>query len=117
MVDIVEETKSRKKTTKKPKPPSDLDRSGEMPEDAKAPTLPDTVDTPAKTNGLAGVDLLSEAPSASRTSSTGRFQEYKVEGDEEKLNADTPAGSEGIEVVRVKRKKKKDGEKKRREIV
>jgi len=115
--DSVEEPRSRKKSAKKPKPPADLDRSGEMPADARRPAeaVPEEVVT--KSGGLAGVDLLADGPTSSRTSSTGRFQEYKVEGEEEKLNVDTPAVSEGIEVVRVKRKKKKDGEKKKREIV
>jgi len=88
-----------------------------MPADAQQPTQAISKEGSPKSNGLAGVDLLSGGPTASRTSSTGRFEEYKVEGEEVKFNADTPAVSEGIEVVKVKRKKRKDGEKKRREIV
>jgi hypothetical protein len=46
---------------------------------------------------------------------TSRFEEYKADGDEEPRRADTPdvpVGGE-IEVVKVKRKKKKESSKKR----
>jgi hypothetical protein len=87
-----------------------------MPADAQPPSQVPPKESTPKANGLAGVDLLTDTHAASRTSNTGRFEEYKVEGEDEKFHADIPAVSEGIEVVKIKRKKKKDGEKKRREI-
>jgi hypothetical protein len=110
--EIVDEPrKAKAKSKQKPKPPPpQFDRSGEMPEDAnpdqpgKAPTKP--------TKGLAGVDLLSDDVDSR---SISRFVEYKANGDEEPRRADTPdvpVGGE-IEVVKVKRKKKKELSKKR----
>ena len=104
-------TAAKAKSKKKPKPPPpQFDRGGEMPEDAnpdqpnKAALKPD--------EGLAGVDLLSDDAHSRPTS---RFEEYKADGDEEPIRADTPdvpVGGE-IEVVKVKRKKKKESSKKR----
>ena len=103
----------RPKTKKKPKPPPpQFDRSGEMPEDAQPAT---SLEQPEGiTKGLAGVDLLSDNAD-SRPTSTSKFEEYKADGDEETRRTDMPDEPVGgeIEVVKVKRKKKKDGSKKR----
>jgi hypothetical protein len=70
---------------------------------------------------LAAVDPLDPPPLSQRSSAvSSRFEEYKVDGEEngkeeegngskeEVVNAaDIPAASDGIEVVRIKRKKKK----------
>jgi hypothetical protein len=104
------------KSKKKPKPPPpQFDRSGEMPEDANPdqPTQPE----PEITKGLAGIDLLSDNVD-SRPTSTTKFEEYKAGDDEPRRTdiADEPVNVGGeIEVVKVKRKKKKDGSKKRTE--
>jgi hypothetical protein len=104
------------KSKKKPKPPPpQFDRSGEMPEDAN----PDQPNPPEAeiTKGLAGVDLLSDNLDT-RPMSTSRFEEYKAGDDEPRRTdiADEPVNVGGeIEVVKVKRKKKKDGSKKRTE--
>jgi hypothetical protein len=104
------------KSKKKPKPPPpQFDRSGEMPEDA-APAQPNQPEAEI-TKGLAGIDLLSDNVD-SRPTSTTKFEEYKVGDDEPRRTdiADEPVNVGGeIEVVKVKRKKKKDGSKKRTE--
>jgi hypothetical protein len=105
------------KSKKKPKPtPPQFDRSGEMPEDA-APDQPNQPETEI-TKGLAGIDLLSDNLD-SRPTSTTKFEEYKAGDDEPRRTdiADEPVNVGGeIEVVKVKRKKKKDGSKKRTEV-
>ena len=104
------------KSKKKPKPPPpQFDRSGEMPEDAN----PDPANQPEAeiAKGLAGVDLRSDNLD-SRPTSTSKFEEYNVGDDEPRRTdlADEPVNVGGeIEVVKVKRKKKKDGSKKRTE--
>lgn len=106
---------TKKKAKEKPPPPQ-FDRSGEMPEGDTAPAHPAPVDSSTSPSGLAGVDLLADAPS---TRPTSRFEEYKVEDGETQSPrevADEPVKGE-IEVVKVKRKKKKDGSKKRSEGV
>lgn len=96
----------------------DLDRSGEMPADAKPPPLNGSATAdPVVKSGLAAVDLTSTQPS--RASSTARFDEYKLDEEEDSRSTPQPptdvaAASGDIEVVRVKRKKKKDGEKKKK---
>jgi hypothetical protein len=82
-----------------------------MPEDAN-PSQPEAVEASAPTQGLAGVDLLSENTTSRPIS---KFEEYKADEDEEPRRiemADEPIRGE-IEVVKVKRKKKKEGSKKR----
>ena len=105
------------KSKKKPKPPPpQFDRSGEMPEDA-APDQPKQQPEAEITKGLAGIDLLSDNLD-SRPTSTSKFEEYKAGDDEPRRTdmADEPVNVGGeIEVVKVKRKKKKDGSKKRTE--
>lgn len=104
-----------------------FDRTGELPEDARPLR---SKPKPARVvSGLAAVDLLPSSGStreASRNSSTSRFNEYVVDDDDgESRPASTgPPASEGsgkagspeqqdvpavaeVEVVRVKRKKKK----------
>jgi hypothetical protein len=77
-----------------------------MPEDAQLPATATGPVLPSR-NGLAGVDLL-EAPTNTRSSSTSRFEEYKVDGDGlEGSVGDIAVPTGDIEVVRVKRKKKK----------
>lgn len=104
------------KSKKKPKPPPpQFDRSGEMPEDA-APAQPNQSEAES-TKGLAGIDLLSDTVDG-RPTSTSKFEEYKAGDDEPRRTdiADEPVNVGGeIEVVKVKRKKKKDGSKKRTE--
>lgn len=106
--------KTATRTTAKEKPgPPQFDRSGEMPEGG-SDEMPDRLTEQA--TGLAGVDLLSDERSSRPTS---RFEEYRVEGEEpnpvqQPSAADEPVKGE-IEVVKVKRKKKKDGSKKRSE--
>ena len=104
------------KSKKKPKPPPpQFDRSGEMPEDAdpNRPTQPQA----EITKGLAGIDLHFDSVDT-RPTSTSKFEEYRVGDDEPRRTdtADEPVNLGGeIEVVKVKRKKKKDGSKKRTE--
>lgn len=106
------------KSKAKPAPPQ-FDRSGEMPDgadtrsDPKADT-PSSSRSPAPTpSSLAGVDLLTDAPI---TRPTSRFDEYKVDDEDSRQTvveaADEPVKGE-IEVVKVKRKKKKEGTKKK----
>lgn len=86
-----------------------------MPEDIN-PDQPSSQPVAAITSGLAGVDLLSDNTD-SRPTSTSRFEEYKAGDDEpRRKDFDEPVNVGGeIEVVKVKRKKKKDGSKKRTE--
>jgi hypothetical protein len=67
-------------------------------------------------SGLAAVDLLSDSGSGTRP--TSRFEEYKEDDDDTRQPiieaADEPIKGE-VEVVKVKRKKKKDGSKKKTE--
>lgn len=89
-----------------------------MPEGASSP--PAAGDGKASTPpvaGLAAIDLLSDGNS---TRPTSRFEEYKVEGEDMAVTPEAaPIGDEPvkgeIEVVKVKRKKKKDSGKKRAE--
>jgi len=71
-----------------------------MPENAVPPPSIDSSEKPP--NGLAAVDLAHNGPVSSR-SSVSKFEEYKDGDDEEQ----TPIAGGDIEVVRVKRKKKK----------
>jgi hypothetical protein len=132
-----------KPKSRKPAQPPEFDRSGEMPLDAapipSTPASAQTQDgqsrkTAEKASGLAAVDL-SQPP----TRSSGRFQEYQ-DGDAEPANEansaavdsrdvptpgreegtgdngqgeDVPAALEEVQVVKVKRKKKKEGGKKK----
>lgn len=70
-----------------------------------------TYDDQPVQEGLAAVDLSSAANGASRSSS--RFEEYKVDGEEEMSMGTPTVENSGVEVVRVKRKKKKEGGKRR----
>lgn len=99
--------KVKSKASQKSKPaPPEIDRSGELSEGA----MPQTQPHPAKpeisgvSSGLAAVDL--SAPAASRTNSSSRF-DYVVDEEEKRVEqVDTPLVGD-VEVVRVKRKKKK----------
>ncbi|KAK1923811.1 armadillo-type protein [Papiliotrema laurentii] len=116
----VEKSSRSKGKGEKPRP-VDFDRAGEMPADAPMEPPAQAVEEAEHPKGLAGVDLLNGSSHSSRPSS--RFEEYKVDEEEEgghratPQSVDTPAVSaaEGVEVIKVKRKKRKDGEKKRRE--
>jgi hypothetical protein len=116
----VEKSSRSKGKGEKPRP-VDFDRAGEMPADAPMEPPAQAVEEAEHPKGLAGVDLLDGSSHSSRPSS--RFEEYKVDEEEEgghratPQSVDTPAVSaaEGVEVIKVKRKKRKDGEKKRRE--
>jgi hypothetical protein len=114
-IDQPSKTDTTSKTKKKPKPPPpQFDRSGEMPEDAN-PNQPPVQPEQTIVQGLAGVDLLSDIVDSRPTS---KYEEYNADGDEEPRRtdmADEPVGGE-IEVVKVKRKKKKDGSKKRADV-
>jgi hypothetical protein len=87
-----------------------------MPEDAdpSQSAQPET----AISKGLAGVDLHADNVD-SRPTSTSKFEEYNAGDDDEPRRiemADEPVNVGGeIEVVKVKRKKKKDSSKKRTE--
>lgn len=107
--------KSSKKKPKDKAPPPQFDRSGEMPDEAQSDPSKVEKATPAPTaSGLAAVDLLSDSGSGTRP--TSRFEEYKVDDEDSRQHAteaaDVPIQGE-IEVVKVKRKKKKDGSKKK----
>lgn len=93
--------------------PPEFDRSGEMPDGAPGPSISQSTLQPESARaGLAGVDLLGDPPPTSRTNSSARYEEYKVDEADEKVDL-APVGGE-VEVVRVRRKKKggKEGRKK-----
>ena len=95
--------------------PPGLDRTGEMPHQSRSPALPNVSNghsTPITTD-LAAVDL-SDHRELSRPSSGGRYEEYKVDEEDEKGIVDEPV--KDVEVVRVRRKKK-DGDKKRKKAL
>ena len=88
-----------------------------MPEEGQSDPSKVEKPTPSPaTSGLAAIDLLSDSGSGTRP--TSRFEEYKVDDDDSRQfipeAADVPVQGE-IEVVKVKRKKKKDGSKKKAE--
>jgi hypothetical protein len=100
-----------------------------MPEGARTVSPSPSTDSTTK-NGLAAVNPLDHPPGSQRSSPiSSRFEEYKVEGEDEGRGenvetvqavnaADIPAASDGIEVIRIKRKKKKaDGSGKKRDNV
>jgi hypothetical protein len=82
--------------------------SGEMPEGAQPPSQPHIIPPPS--NGLAAVDLLDTTPST-RAASNSRFEEYKVDenGLDEKVEGDIAVSMGELEIVKVKRKKKRAG--------
>lgn len=106
----------------------EIDRNGEMPEGASTGKNGETsVKKEKKQDGLAGDDLLTSA-TPTRTPSAGRFKEYdedvtvredvpvqavQAEQQEEQavkekgVDADNAAVSGDIQVIKVKRKKKK----------
>lgn len=87
-----------------------------MPEGARPVSSVSPGEAPKK-NGLAAINPLDPPPLSQRSSAiSSRFEEYQVDGEGEEGNAekaevmnaaDIPAASDGIEVVRIKRKKKK----------
>jgi hypothetical protein len=81
-----------------------------MPDDAAISNEPK--ETSSTKQGLAAIDLLTDD---TNTRPTSRYEEYKADGDEEPRRIeplDEPVRGE-IEVVKVKRKKKKDSSKKK----
>ena len=92
----------------------DFDRTGEMPDQSWPPASANGSITPI-TTGLAAVDLSeTHETSRSKSSNGGRYEEYKVDGEDEKGIVDEPV--KDVEVVRVRRKKR-DGEKKQKKAV
>lgn len=125
-------TKSRKSKSRpkaKAAPPPDFDRMGEMPEGVSAP-VGNGINTKEEKTGLAGVDLLGTESVGERGGArSGKFEEYdlgredggssgrvengKVENglkmlEEKDVEAGDVATAAGdVEVIKVKRKKKK----------
>lgn len=90
---------------------ADINRTGEMPEHRRQ-AGENGKHVESIREGLAGIDL--PPPAKVAFGSSSRFEEYKVDEADGTPGADTPGvDSAGVEVVKVKRKKKKDGEKRR----
>jgi hypothetical protein len=85
--------------------PPDLDRSGEMPDGAEPTSAPSQPPDAIAKKGLAAVDLL-DTTNGSKTVNSSRFEEYKMD-EKEEVQGDIPAAVGDVEVVRVKRKKKR----------
>ncbi|OCF61731.1 AP-3 complex subunit delta-1 [Kwoniella mangroviensis CBS 10435] len=110
--------RNKEKQKKEKASPPEFDRTGELPEGSTSTNVQqnsekenDNVDQASE--GLAGIDLTSNTSTSNRGSSS-RFEEYKeADEDESRRNDDlaaTPTAE--IEVVKVKRKKKGDKKKK-----